>query len=271
MKLFFTDMDGTLLNDEKQIPARNKQAIQKILSKGHGFIICSGRSRASIAPFIEELGLNQKGCYAILYNGGSILDCYTGKFLYQNTIPLDYVRHIFKEARAFGLHCQTYEGDYVLTERDSPELQQYKWSSKMEVKIDPDLVWHLKEEPIKILTSSLSDRPHHEAYRAHMEAWAKGKISIFFSGPYYLEHVMEGVSKGAAIRALCDYLHLPLSCTVSIGDAENDISMLNTTFFSVCMKNGTEEAKKHSNYITSLDNNQGGVAEVLEKFISLSC
>ena len=74
MKLFFTDMDGTLLNDEKQIPARNKQAIQKILSKGHGFIICSGRSRASIAPFIEELGLNQKGCYAILYNGGSILD-----------------------------------------------------------------------------------------------------------------------------------------------------------------------------------------------------
>ena len=66
MKLFFTDMDGTLLNDEKQIPARNKQAIQKILSKGHGFIICSGRSRAAIAPFIETarycrewgLGLN---------------------------------------------------------------------------------------------------------------------------------------------------------------------------------------------------------------------
>lgn len=271
MKLFFTDMDGTLLDDKKQIPERNKQAIHQLLASGHGFVICSGRSHSSIAPFIKELGLNRKGCYAILYNGGSILDCHTGEFLYKKTIPMDYVRHIFQEARAFGLHCQTYGGDYVLTERDSPELQQYKWSSKMEVKIDPDLIWHLKEEPVKILTSSLNDRARHEAYRAHMENWAKGRISIFFSGPYYLEHVMEDVSKGNAIRFLCEHLRLPLSCTIGIGDAENDISMLETTAFSVCMKNGTEEAKKHSNYITSLDNNQGGVAQVIEKFISLSC
>lgn len=43
--------------------------------------------------------------------------------------------------------------------------------------------------------------------------------------------------------------------------------MLDAAGFAVCMKNGTQEAKDHADHITILDNNQGGVAEIIEKFM----
>lgn len=267
MKILFVDMDGTLLNNEKQIPPVNLQAVKSALRSGHSIVICTGRSFSSARDFIEKLGLTEKGCYAIVYNGGLIYDCCTGDILYKKSLPLSYVRYIFQEADSYGIHCQTYDGDYVVTTRESPELEQYKWSSQMEVKVDPLLPEHLREEPCKVLTSCLFDREHHEAYRKHMEEWAKGKISLFFSSEYYLEHVPEGVSKGAAIRWLCEYLHVPVSDTLAAGDAENDISMLDAVGFPVCMKNGTAQAKEHAAYITEKDNNQGGVAEIIEKYM----
>lgn len=198
MKILFTDLDGTLLNDEKQIPEENSIAVKQTLQNGNAVVLCTGRSYFSAKKFVDRLGLNREGCYAILYNGGMIYDCCSGEILYQNTMPLSYVKYIFDQAARFGLYCQTYEGDYVVTPEDRPEAAQYHWSSQMEVRVDPDLLEHLKEEPVKVLTSCLDDRKKHEAYRDAMLPWAKGKVSIFFSSEYYLEHVMEGVSKGAA-------------------------------------------------------------------------
>lgn len=267
MKILFTDMDGTLLDSRKHIPPVNLQAIQKALPAGNSVVICTGRSFSSAKSFIEELGLTDKGCYAIVYNGGLIYDCHTEEVIFKKTLPLSYVSHIFTEAAKSGLHCQTYEGDYVVTTRDSPELAQYKWSSQMKVKVDPLLLEHLQEEPVKVLTSCLRDRKRHEAYRDSLQEWAKGKISLFFSSEYYLEHVPEGVSKGAAVHWLCSYLGVPVCDTLAVGDAENDISMLDAAGFAICMKNGTEETKKHADYLTTLDNNQGGVAEIIEKYL----
>lgn len=267
MKILFTDMDGTLLDRKKHIPAANLQAIQRTLSAGNSVVICTGRSFSSAKSFVEELGLTKKGCYAIVYNGGLIYDCHTGEVIFQKSLLLPYVTHIFQEAAKSGIHCQTYVDDYVVTTKDSPELAQYKWSSQMKVKIDPLLTSHLQEEPVKVLTSCLRDRARHEAYRDSLQEWAKGKVSLFFSSEYYLEHVPEGVSKGAAIHWLCSYLDVPVSDTLAVGDAENDISMLDAAGFAVCMKNGTEETKQHADYITALDNNQGGVAEVIEKYM----
>ena len=140
-------------------------------------------------------------------------------------------------------------GDYVVTPEDRPEAAQYHWSSQMEVRVDPDLLEHLKEEPVKVLTSCLDDRKKHEAYRDAMLPWAKGKVSIFFSSEYYLEHVMEGVSKGAAIRWLCRYLHVPIEQTIGAGDAENDLSMLDAAGFAVCMEKRHPGGEKNTRII----------------------
>ena len=61
MKILFTDLDGTLLNDEKQIPEVNSTAIQKTLQKGNAVVICTGRSYSSAKKFVDRLSLNQEG------------------------------------------------------------------------------------------------------------------------------------------------------------------------------------------------------------------
>lgn len=200
MKILFTDLDGTLLNDDKTISAENLSAIQRAAEKGHLTVINTGRSLSSAVLFIQKLSTVLPNCYAVTYNGGLIYDFTHQKILYKKTIPIPYVKYIFRQAEKFNLHCHTYEKDYVLALRNSPELLQYQGHTNMDVHIEPDFLNRLEEEPIKVLTSSLDNLELHDTYRHSMEEWAKGKVSLFFSSDYYLEHVPEGVSKGNAIH-----------------------------------------------------------------------
>lgn len=267
MKLLFTDLDGTLLNDDKTISKENLAAIERAAKKGNPTIITTGRSLSSASVFIDRISAVSPVCYAVLYNGGLIYDVHNRTAIYKKTIPLPYVRYIFEQAEKFRITCQTYENDYVITPRSTPEITQYKEHSKMNVHIDPDLLKHLQTEPFKVLTLDLFDRKNHEAYRKSLKEWAAGKISLFFSNEYYLEHVPFGVSKGNAIRILSEFLRVPLSDTLAAGDAENDITMLKAAGTGICMKNGNEQIKHFADYITIRDNNHGGIAEIIEKFM----
>ena len=106
-----------------------------------------------------------------------------------------------------------------------------------------------------------------EAFRDAFDDWAEGKVNIFFSCYEFLEFVPVGISKGVEIRFLADYLNIPMENTIAVGDAENDIPMIETAGLGVVMKNATDDIKKYGDYITELDNNQGGVGEVIRKFM----
>lgn len=267
MKLLFTDLDGTLLNQDKKISSENLEAISRASKQGNLTIISTGRSLSSARPYIEELASVQARCYAVTYNGGLIYDCTSQKVIYQKTIPLSYVKHIFHQANKFHIHCQTYEDGYVLAPTDREELREYASHTNMPVRIVPDPPAVLTKEPFKILTSCLHDKELHQKYRRSLEEWSKGKISLFFSSEYYLEHVPLGVSKGNAINILCRILGVPVENTYAAGDAENDIAMLKAAHKGIAMANGTDEAKKAADHITKHDNNHGGIAEIIKNFI----
>lgn len=137
MKLLFTDLDGTLLNDDGSISQENLSAIRRAAEKGNLTVITTGRSLSSALPYIRQLKEIQKPCYAITYNGGLIYDCTREEILYKRTIPLPYVKYIFAQAEKFDIHCQTYENGTVLAPRDRTELREYQEHSCMPVKIDP--------------------------------------------------------------------------------------------------------------------------------------
>ena len=66
-KILFTDLDGTLLNDKKEITPGNQEAIDEALAKGHYVVISTGRPLVSARIQAERLGLTKEGCYAITY------------------------------------------------------------------------------------------------------------------------------------------------------------------------------------------------------------
>ena len=83
-KLLVIDVDGTLLNDQKQITPHTKSALLKAQQMGVHVVLASGRPTGGILPLAQELELNNYGGYVISYNGAQIIEMQTGNLLFEN-------------------------------------------------------------------------------------------------------------------------------------------------------------------------------------------
>ncbi|MDD3795018.1 MAG: Cof-type HAD-IIB family hydrolase [Lachnospiraceae bacterium] len=266
-KIFFTDLDGTLLDDEKHISAGNQQAIDELLHRGHVVVISTGRALASAKIQAQRLGLTKENCYIICFNGGQVYDAYHQKLIYQKSVPMEYVRTVFDRARDFGISVQTYSDTHVISETDNEQLHAYSLMQKIPCQVADDITKALPHDPAKILVLDF-DRPDRvQEFRDSIRNWCQGKLDIFLSHPSLLEMVSPGVSKGSAVRFLCDYLGIPIANSVAAGDAENDLPMIEACGIGAVMCNGEQQLKDKADYVTEADNNQDGVAEILRKFI----
>ena len=265
-KVFFTDLDDTLLDSRKTVSAENQAAMHEALDAGHKIVINTGRPLPAALPLIRRTGLERPGCYAITYNGGLIYDCGSGETLFKKTLPMEYVRHIFDSAARAGLYAHTYDDRNLVCPRVTEETRRYCANSEIQWREDPDFLEHLREEPVKIIVINFEDHSRLEQFRADLAPWAEGKVSVSFSNAFYLEHVAAGISKGGAMRFLCDRLDIPLSRTVAAGDAENDIPMLQTAGIGAAVANAAPEAKAAADYVAEQDCDHSAVSEIIRRF-----
>ncbi len=267
-KALFLDLDGTLLNDKKEITPGNFHAICQALAEGHKIVITTGRPLASGMKQAEHLGLTSDGCYLIAFNGGVIYDMGNEKVIAERTISLGVVGELFREANQRRLHIQTYVDDVVLVEEknDNETVRRYCRTIKMKYRTI-DKIARLYDEPPKLL--AIDDREHQplEEFRKWIEMHCADMVDCFFSSSCYLEIVPKGMNKGTALLNLAAALRIPIKNTIAVGDEANDIPMIQAAHLGVCMENGIEAAKEAADYVTLSDNNQDGVAEVIQTFM----
>lgn len=267
-KALFLDLDGTLLDDQKNVPEANSVALKKMLDAGHSAVIATGRPLSSAVILAEELKLTDPGCYLIAYNGGILYDTARKKEIFRSTLPLEYVRKTFDEANRRGIHIQTYGKTKVLVEPrcDDEAIRIYCSKIRVEYEVIPHIDL-LKEEPVKMLIIDFHDPAPLEEFRQWVATWGEAEIDTFFSCDEYVEIVRKGLNKGNALRKMAEILGVSVENTIAAGDAANDIDMLKAAGIGCAMANATEEVKKSADYITTLNNNRGGVAEIIERFI----
>ena len=266
-KILFADIDGTLLNDQKEIPKENMTAIQKALDLGHYVVVATGRPLDSAKAVAKDLGLMMQGCYLIAYNGAIVYDCGNEKVLKKESLPLSYVKELFERAKKAGLYIQTYKGNQIITTQDSPELEAYRNHTKLSYQVVEDVFEVLDEEPQKAMLIHLTDKSKLEQFQRDNMEWQKGKCISLFSMDTYLEYCPPGATKAAGVDFICEYLDVPLKNTVAAGDERNDIPMLQEAHIGVAMKNAKEKVKACADYVTQRTNNEAGIAEVIEKFL----
>lgn len=268
-KILFTDLDGTLLNDQHQVSEGNRKAMEKALAKGHKIVIATGRPIASARLLAQELGLTGEGCYIIASNGALLYDTYNQKVLQERSLPLSFVRPMFDSAYEEGLHIHTYSHTNVLSERDTKEVRWYEKAIRVPAMIIDDVPAYLTYDPIKIILINYDEgsRQRLEAFQQKMVSFTEGKMTSIFSSDIMLEYCPLNVSKGEAVRNLCKLLEIPIEDSIAAGDAENDISMIQAAGCGCVMCNGSEETKKYADYITKNDNNHDGFAEIVERFM----
>lgn len=266
-KILFTDLDGTLLNDKKELSKGNQAALQELRKQGHIISISTGRALPSAILQAKRLGLMEENCYIICFNGGQIYDIGRRELIYQKSLPLELVRSLFDEARKFGIDIQTYSDTHVISEKDNESLHKYTAIQGLPYQITGDVLSSLKHEPAKVLALDYASPEHVKAFREYISPLYCDKVDIYLSDPCLLELMPPGVNKGTAARFLCGYLGIPIENSVSAGDAENDLAMLEACRIGAAMCNGEPLLKEKANYITTADNNHDGVAEIIRKFI----
>lgn len=268
-KILFLDLDGTLLNDHKEITPGNRRAIGEALSKGHRVVVTSGRPLKSSLVQAQRLGLTGEGCYVIAYNGAVIYDCSGRREIFRQELAADALYAVFGEARRRGAYIHTYDNEDVVIEPWCGEeaAKRYCAAIGLEYRFIQDVRRDLHGLPVKAL---LIDYHHREALES-MALWLgenlSGQADWFSSSPYFLEIVAPGMSKGAALQALCARLGIPVEDSISAGDQENDISMIRAAGLGAAMANAIPAAKEAAGYVTARDNNHDGIEEIIRKFM----
>lgn len=266
-KIIFTDLDGTLLNKNHQVSPKNKNSIRQALQQGHKIVIASGRPLASVKLLARELELDGKGCFAIASNGAVLYDCEREQILRQNTIPRQCLLPMFRSAHQDNLHIHTYTATHVICEEDRPEIHWYEKEIRVPALIVDDVRKYVTFDPVKILVLNLENKQRLIDFQQKMLPYTADKMETLFSSNFILEYFPLGASKGNSVKELCQLLKLPLESSIAVGDAENDISMIEAAHIGCCMKNGFDNVKQRADYVTKADNNHDGFAEILETFV----
>lgn len=286
MKILFTDLDGTLLTDDKRILDADLSAIQSMIDAGHKFVMTTGRPLTSVKILAEKYGFLKPGFLLVSFNGGLIYDCGTGESILTRRIPVESVKFIMDEAHKRGMHAHTYAGDLVVSEYETEQLKKYCSIMKMDYVVVDDIREFFRTyetavpinvvvkpavspdpSPIKVNIITPFEHSSLIDFRTDMRKITEGKLFDVFSKPEMLEFSHMKSNKGDAVRYMADFYKVPVENTVAVGDEENDCPMIEAAGVGVAMANASEVAKKSADYVTARDNNHAGISEVIEKFI----
>ncbi|MBR5361571.1 MAG: HAD family phosphatase [Lachnospiraceae bacterium] len=269
MKILFTDLDGTLLNNESKVIDYSIDVLKRMTAAGHKLVLASGRPLGSILEIKELAGLDMPGVYVTANNGSLIYDCDTGVIIFSDPVPMNMVTKVWDLAHEMGVHIQTYTDDSIVTLTDDPEIRKYT------IKIHIPVIYADRPEtilvhaPSKMLAISLADFDRLERFRQEVLNKHGDILDAIYSEPEYLEIYSKTAGKGAALKWLCEHLKVPIENSFAAGDAMNDISMIEAAGHGIVMCNASKEVKEHADIVTEYDNDKDGLAREIERLILL--
>lgn len=269
-KIFFTDIDGTLLNDKKELTPKTREAIERLTRAGHIMVLCSGRPMMSVMEVGEQLGISKEGLYYIGSNGGIVVDASSGRTIMDKRLSIEDAKYIFAQCEKLHVHVHTYTEDAIVSKRQSRELSFYQKTVHMPTLLVQNVEEAFpKEPPLKCVAVSIDGRQRLEELKQALAPWAEGRLTLLFSNDKLLEMFPISSGKGRALEWLAAYLEIAIEDTLAAGDQDNDISMIEAAGLGVAMCNGSREVKEAADMITAASNNEDGLVPVLLKFFEL--
>ena len=264
-KLIALDMDGTLLRGDGTISERTKSAIQQARQKGVKVVLASGRPIEGLERYLTELGLTTDDDYALSYNGALIKNVGTRENICSQLISGKDLHDVYAVSQQIGVNTHAFSTEFGLI---SPKLSHYTAHERDINGIPLTLIdFNELSEDHPIVKVMLVDEP--EILSPGVEQIPTDyydRFTVVRSAPFFLEILNKNSNKGNGVAMLADYLGITSAEVICVGDAGNDIHMLEYAGLSVAMGNAFDDIKAIADYVTH-SNEDDGVAHVIEKFI----
>lgn len=261
ISLVLSDVDGTLINENKTLTAKTKAAIQKLRDAGISFTVTSARPPFGLKAIAETLELQ----YPIgSFNGGVI---FTPDGEIVNSISLDQkiIPEIIAEAENHGLDAWLYsDRHWYIKNRHGFHVDHHQETLQFEPTVI-DRYEDVKDDIFKIIAVGSDYDAVFRCETAIQEKF-ENSLAATRSQPYNLDITHPQANKGEAVKQIARQLNIPTAEVLTIGDNFNDISMFASSGTSIAMGNADAEVQKQANYVTD-SNQEEGFAKAIDRFV----
>ena len=262
-KMLVLDLDDTLLNDNHEISDRNKTRLIEAQKKGIYVVLASGRPTQAMMRYAEELELARYGSYIISFNGAVITDIEKNINLYERSLTKEEIHSLHDFSIDHNVHIITYLDGQIVSETDSEYIEVEKHLTGMKHNKVHCFKSAVNAHAVKCL---MLEEPE---YLKDVELKLKNMrpdMMVSRSKPFFLEIMPQGVDKAASIEILAEELGIKQNEIIAVGNAGNDLSMVEYAGLGVWVDNVSEELRHKADVVVASNNNDG-VAEVVERFL----
>ncbi|HHV3266679.1 TPA: HAD-IIB family hydrolase [Streptococcus agalactiae] len=274
IKAVFFDIDGTLLNDRKNVQKSTIKAIRNLKDQGILVGLATGRGPSFVQPFLENLGLD----FAVTYNGQYIYS--RSEIIYTNQLSKTTVYRLIRYAGARRREISLGTASGLLgsgiiglgTSRLGQivsSLVPRKWAKAIERSFK-HFIRRIKPQNIDSLMVILRE-PIYQVVLVATEGESERiqkqfpRVKLTRSSPYSMDVISEGQSKVKGIERVGQCYGFDLSEVIVFGDSDNDIEMLSQVGIGVAMGNASQQVKENARYTTA-DNNDDGISKALAHY-----
>ena len=251
IKLIAADLDGTLLDDAKQLPEKNLCALSQCAEKGIEVVPATGRTLSGLPKELKSLpGVH----FAILMNGALVADLRNNHILDACRLPYSLAVQVMELAR-FSQDDIMYDA-YV----DGIGYTTHYFYEHVEKYVESPGV-------AKLVRTTRTAVPDHIAFIAE-QGHEVDKINMFFTEEHIREKMRKQLAQIPGLLVSSSLKNnLEINAAGAFGDGENDVSLLRSAGIGISMKNGVPAAKAAADQVTTLDNNESGVAETIRQLV----
>jgi Cof subfamily protein (haloacid dehalogenase superfamily) len=237
-------------------------ALQKADAAGLHVIVVTGRMVQSIRQALAPTGLHQP---VICYQGAVVVDA-DGRWLHHQPLPLELARETIALLADEGYSPNVYVNDELYVAADTEQARSYARLNHIDFHVVGDLLDWLAEPPTKLV--AVGDPAALDELEPRMKAHFGSREYISKSLPHFLEFADAGVTKGTGLDVLAAHLGFTKEQTISFGDGENDVELVEWHGFGIAVDNAHARVKAVADWVCPSAEDDG-VAQVLEALLDL--
>ena len=270
IKLVASDLDGTLLNKNKEITPRLFAALEKLDALGIYFVPSTGRPFGTVPQAIKELPFLK---YVITSNGATIYDATEKKNIIENYLTPEAVNAVIEIAKELPVITEYFiEGKAYIAKNVYDDLTPFDLTEShvTYIKNSRTPVENFWEEMKKNNSILENINLVFKDMELRKEIWdrlkALGLASVTAATTKNIEITSLYATKAKALEKLCEVLRFERENVLAMGDGDNDMPMIEFAGIGVAMANGEEHIKQAADIIAD-DCNDFGAAKILEQII----
>ena len=260
IKLVATDMDATLLADDKSMPPNIHELISSLNDAGITFCAASGRPLLTL----KDVFANELAHMALISDNGAAI-AVAGEVVHTSLIPhRTYLELLETTEQLGGIPVAiSLEGVYL---RSCDRCYDKAFSEYFFHRIYVDDL-SVIDAHVNKFTIYLPNLDSAKAYASTFGPAFADDFSVTCAGSEWIDIMNKGVDKGSAVRWLCEHLGVDIADAATFGDTDNDTEMLEAAGHGFIMQNAEERMRVHANYMAPA-NNDRGVATVIEAILA---